>query len=40
MDQINLALSVHMNANGAVERLVKDYQNQLFSFGAPAQESP
>lgn len=39
-DQINLALSVHMKADGAVERLVQDYQDQLFSFALRLLRNP
>lgn len=39
-DRLNLALSVHLRADGAVERLVQCYQNQLFSFALRLLRNP
>lgn len=39
-DQLNLALSVHLRAEGAVERLVQSYQHQLFSFALRLLRNP
>ncbi|MGA2260411.1 MAG: sigma-70 family RNA polymerase sigma factor [Acidobacteriota bacterium] len=36
----NLALAVHRNENGAVERLVKIYQNRLFSYALRLLQDP